>query len=172
MLRVIYRPRLVTPGLLVWVRGHVGSYANSSGRTGGWLARNTPLPPMLEEVVRDLCPERKPAEFTEVALQCYEDGRAVTPCHTDVGTEHSFILSLGPYARMLRLHRVPREVWCPDPQQCGNPDLDVIEIECVRGTVVFMDAEFYAGWHHQIPAEPEVAGERLSLVFRTKTKGS
>ena len=158
MIAVIHRPELVMPELVEWLRRKV-SYEGTDGQAGGWLVRNEPLPPILEAIARAVAPG---VRFDTVHFQGYRDGRATTPCHTDERTGFSAILSIGA-TRTLRIHRQPE-----GGQTCGDYDLDVFRIECRSGTVVFMDEEFYAGWHHQIPADPEVTDERLSIVFRTK----
>lgn len=166
MLEVRHYPELATPELWAWLQPHVGDYANSDGRRSKWLVESEALPLPLAAVARAVCPDVPPGRWTRVALQCYEDGRAQTPCHTDAGaTGFGFVLSLGA-TRTLRLHRVPAGTAAT--AGCGDQDLDVVKVECVPGTVVLMDEAFHASWHHWIAPEPGVTGERLSLVFRTQ----
>lgn len=143
MLAIRYHPELATPALVAWLRSLVRY--DEEGRYSSWL----PMSPLLAGIAEAICP----GEYT-VLLQAYRDGRAITPCHSDA--EGGFILSIGA-TRTLRLHRV-------EPGGCSN--LDVVDIECVEGTVIAMDGAFHAGWHHQIVADASVTEEKLSLVFR------
>ncbi len=168
MLTVRYHPELATPRLYDWLRPRVKSYENSSGRQGMWLVQAPEtLPVILAAVGVAVCPEVDPRDWHTVSLQCYEDGRAVTPCHTDrVGL--TFILSLGA-TRTFRVHRMEGR---PATEACTALDreTDRRDIECAPGTVVMIDEEFYSGWHHEIPLEPDRQGERLALVFRQKPR--
>ncbi len=165
MLTVRHRPELATPTLWDYLKEQLGSYEGSGGQTGKWLWRTPALmPPMLKDLAEALDPGRV---WRTAHCQGYEDGRAQTPCHTDRAGD-TVILSLGA-TRTLRVHRVQPGTQAQD--DCtGNRDLDVFEIECASGTVVAMDEEFYRDWHHWVPPEPDRTGERLSLVFRAKTR--
>ncbi len=124
MLVVRHYPWLVTPLLRVWLRAFV-KY-DDDGRCSCWLATvgaKETLPLLLEHLASAVMPD---VAFEGVLLQCYRDGRAVTPCHADLAGS-GFILSLGA-ARTFRLHRVR------DLPGCGNYDLDVVNVQCVEGT--------------------------------------
>lgn len=152
MLTIRYRPEAATTLLMQWLRPRV--HYDADGRYSMYLVDQTPLPPELRRVANIVCPEVDADQFLVVALQCYRDGNAVTPCHSDAPV-FGFILSLGA-TRTFRVHR----------STCDNP-LDIAEIECVNGMAILMDETFHAGWHHQLVADPGVTKERLSLVFRT-----
>ncbi len=161
MFSVRHYPEIVTPLLWVWLRAFV-KY-DDDGRCSCWLATtgSKPLPLLLGNVARVIAPDRV---FEGVLLQCYRDGQAVTPCHTDL-TGFSFILSLGA-PRTFRIHRT-----LPGGYGCGDYDLDVVSVQCVDGTVLIMDEAFHAGWHHQIVPDPDITEEKLSLVFRVRPGG-
>ncbi len=163
MLAIRHHPELSTVALASWLRSKAAY--DVQGRMGAWLATNGELPRVLEGIAEEICPG---IEFDGVVLQCYRDGNAATDCHTDLGYGIGFILSLGA-TRTFRIHRVGDDF--PVKAGCIDRDLDVCEIECVNGTVIVMDEAFHAHWHHQIAPDPQVTGERLSLVFRTKAKG-
>ncbi len=162
MFSVRHCPDLVTPLLRTWLRAFV-KY-DDDGRGSCWLATTSKqverLPLLLEHLASAIAPG---VAFEGVLLQCYRDGQAVTPCHTDL-TGFSFVLSLGA-PRTFRIHRVR------DLPGCGNYDLDVVNVQCVEGTVLIMDKEFHVGWHHQIVPDPDVTEEKLSLVFRARPGG-
>ena len=163
MLAVRPCPGLVTPALWAWLRPYVRDDDDGGGclwleMSGGKQTATLPL--LLDRVARAVAPD---AIFSGVLLQAYRDGRAVTPCHTDAsGTGFGFILSLGA-ARTFRVH--PTTAACED-------DRGAVAVECVEGTVLVMDEAFQAGWHHRIAPDPDVTGEKLSLVFRTRPGGS
>ncbi len=160
MLAVRQQPELVTPKLLTWLPK--GAY-DADGLWSTWLVEDGKLPPILAAIGEAVCPG---VAFQAVALRGYKDGNAVTPCHSDHRAAGlSFILSMGA-TRTFRLHRVP--AWVKPTQGCGNPDLDVLQIECRAGAVVILSEAFQASWHHQVVADPGVTEERLSLVFRTR----
>ncbi len=155
MFSIRHYPGLVTPLLRVWLRAFV-KY-DDDGRGSCWLATTgkcaETLPLLLGNLADAIMPD---VVFEGVLLQCYRNGRAVTPCHTDAGGA-GFILSIGA-PRTFRIHR--------GMFGCGADALDVVNIECIEGTVLLMDEEFHAGWHHQIVADPDITEEKLSLVFR------
>lgn len=154
MLAVRHYPELATPALRAWLRPFV-SY-DVDGRGSRWFMEGGILLPPLADIVDRVAPG---IVWSGALLQCYRDGRAVTPCHTDAGgTGFGFILSLGA-TRTFRVHRAATACDC---------DLDAVSIECTEGAVLLMDEAFHAGWHHQIAADPGVMGEKLSLVFRTR----
>ena len=150
MLRVLNRPELITAGLLDWLRPFV--HYDAGGRCSRLLKDElAPCPPLLEPIAAAF-----PAPYREIVLQCYRDGHATTPCHTDAGiTGFSFILSIGA-PRTFRVH------WIADG--CANVGR---LIRCENGTVVAMEQRFQDECHHQLAADPAVTEERLSLVFRT-----
>ncbi len=163
MFIVRHHPWLVTPILRTWLRAFV-KY-DVDGRGSCWLATTSKqvekLPMVLEHLASAIAPD---VVFEGVLLQCYRDGRAVTPCHTDASGA-GFILSLGA-SRTFRIHRI-----LPDGYGCGDYDLDVVSVQCVEGTVLLMDEAFHAGWHHQIVPDPDITEEKLSLVFRVRPGG-
>ncbi len=164
MLTIRYCPEAVTPELLAWLRPQV-KY-DTEGRASRWLVEAEPLPPLLAAVVGVVCRGLWKRDYSGVILQCYRNGRAVTPCHSDAGaTGFCFILALGA-TRTFRIHRVPTGT--VPTADCGNPCLDSIQIEAVSGTAILLDEDFHATWHHQVAPDPEVTEERLSLVFRTR----
>ncbi len=154
MFAVRHRPELVTAALRAWLGGFVRY--DDDGRGSCWLATcgRKALPVLLGKVAQAVMPG---VVFPGVLLQSYRDGNAITPCHADASG--GFILSIGA-ARTFRIHR-------SRPGGCDDPVADGITIECVEGTCLLMDAAFHAGWHHQIIADPDITGEKLSLVFRT-----
>jgi hypothetical protein len=167
MLAVRHFPNLATPALMDRLRER--ARYDVDGRASVWLfSGGVYLPADFKEIALAVCPDVPPEAWEGVALQCYRDGNAITPCHSDEGsTGLGFILSLGA-ARTLRTHRVA-ESGLPNP--CGySSQIDVCFIECVNGTAVIWDREFHRTHHHQIVADPG-AGERLSLVFRTSKGG-
>ena len=163
MLAVRHYPELVTPELMDWLSFKVRRGYDDDGLFSQWLVEDDrPLPGPLPDIAQAVCPG---VDFRAVALRGYRDGSAVTPCHSDHGaTGFGFILSLGA-TRTFRAHRVPDGVRAT--AECGDPNLDVLEIQCVSGTVVIMDEAFHRHHHHQVAPDPG-AGERLSLVFRTQ----
>ena len=164
MLTIRHHPELATPALLAWLRPFVRY--DGEGRGCRWLVEDAPLPPELAAVARAVCPGLGAGAFSGVILQCYRDGRATTPCHSDAGaTGFSFVLSLGA-PRTWRTHRVPPGTRAT--AGCGDPGLGVLEIEAVPGLAVLMGEDFHKDHHHQVAADPGVTGERLSLVFRTR----
>jgi alkylated DNA repair dioxygenase AlkB len=159
MLAVRHYPQLVTPGLRAWLQAF--ARYDADGRGSVWLATCSKqvkkLPLLLANVANTVAPG---LPFSGALLQCYHDGNAVTPCHTDAGgTGFSFILSVGA-TRTFRIHRGS----CVD-------SLDAMTIECIEGTVIVMDESFQRDWHHQIIPDPNITGEKLSLVFRTNPGG-
>ncbi len=148
---------LATPALLAWLRPHI-EY-DAGGRCSKVLkSETTPLPPELAAVAQAVSGH---THFREVVLQCYQHGRAGTPCHSDVGiTGDSFILSLGA-PRTFRIHAVG--------SPCDGPDK--IDVQCVSGLVVFMEERFHQSWHHQLALDEGVTEERLGLVFRMAPGG-
>jgi alkylated DNA repair dioxygenase AlkB len=155
MLTIRQRPEAITPALLALIRPKV--QYDVDGRYSTYLPAEANE---LRRLARFVCPEVDSADFRDVVLQAYRDGNAITPCHRDAAT-FGFILSIGA-TRTFRIHREP----CRDGG-CRNPGLDIIDIECVHGTVIRMDASFHEGWHHQVLPDARVKEERLSLVFRT-----
>ena len=128
MFAVRHHPELVTPELRAYLRPFVRY--DGDGRGCRTLADDR-LPPELADAARAVAPG---VAFSGVVLQCYRDGAAVTPCHTDHGiTGFSFILSLGA-ARTFRIHRVG-----PGASGCGDYYLDALTVECVEGTALLMD---------------------------------
>ena len=165
MISVRHYPELVTPALRAWLRAFV-TY-DADGRGSCWLAtigkEAEALPAMLKGIADAVAPGRI---WSGALLQCYRDGEAGTPCHTDAsGTGFGFILSLGA-PRTFRVHRVPSGA-----SGCGDYDLDAALVQCIEGTVLVMDEDFQRGWHHQIVLDLGIVGEKLSLVFRTKPGG-
>lgn len=158
MLTIRQRPEAATALLMQWLRPRV--QYDADGRFSAYLVDEAPLPAELRRVANLVCPEVDADSFRGVILQAYRDGRAATPCHSDAPV-FGFILSLGA-PRTLRLHRVPDGGGCSD--------LDTIRVECVNGTAILMDADFHAGWHHQLVPDIGMMRERLSLVFRTSTR--
>ncbi len=162
MLSVRHFPNLATAALWDWLRPF--AKYDADGRASRQLSAGVePLAPGLESVARAVCPEAKPGEWESVLVQCYRDGSAVTPCHSDLtSTGFGFILSLGA-ARTFRVHRTERD-------SCIDYDVSPTLIECVNGTAVIMDEEFHRRHHHQIVPDAG-AGERMGLVFRTRPRG-
>lgn len=157
MLAVRHRPELATQELMDWLRPQIRY--DAEGRFSMWLNHGE-LQPQLAVIAEAVCPGVK---FSGVVLQAYQHGLAVTPCHSDRrATGFCFILSLGS-PRRFRVHRTD--------QACDAPDLDAIWIECPSGTLLIMDEDFQNHWHHQVVSDPNVTGEKLSLVFRTQPTG-
>ncbi len=155
MLSIRYCPEAITPALLALLRPRV--CYDADGRASVYLVDHAMPAPELKAVAAAVCPETDPNLFRCVILQAYRDGRATTPCHSDLGSA-GFILSVGA-TRTFRVHRV-------SAAGCGDGATDAISIECVHGTAVVMDEAFHSGWHHQVVADESVTEERLSLVFR------
>jgi alkylated DNA repair dioxygenase AlkB len=91
--------------------------------------------------------------FTTVAFQAYRNG-AGCDWHADTPFDAQAILSLGA-TRTFGLRLVG-----------GEPSW----VEVSSGSLVFMPPGFQRTHEHCVPVE-DVAGERISLVFRTVAKG-
>lgn len=152
-------PHLASAALFARLRS--AARYDADGRHSRWLWSGGPgLAADLASIACAVCPELPLSAWQGVLMQCYRDGNAVTPCHSDFGHAMGFILSLGA-TRTLRVHRT-----LDGTAACGDYDLDAVRIECAHGTALVMDGEFHATHHHQLVADPG-AGERISLVFRT-----
>lgn len=91
--------------------------------------------------------------FTIVAFQAYRNGSGCD-WHTDGPFDAQAILSLG-VTRTFGIRR---------------PGEDPAWIPVGHGDLVSMPSGFQAEWEHCVPVE-DVAGERVSLVFRTPMEG-
>jgi alkylated DNA repair dioxygenase AlkB len=114
------------------------------GRATGYLEE-----PWLAPVVAALDDQFK-LRFTVAAFQAYRNGWAGCDWHADANFEAQAILSLGA-SRTLGTRRGDEIHWTwLDP-----------------GDLVWMPPGFQREWEHCVPIEPDVHGERVSLVFRT-----
>ncbi len=152
------------PGLLAAVRASFAYSPPGDDRATGYLYEQpghgwpAPLavagPALLDDLagLLDVC-------FTVVAFQAYRGG---TGCdwHTDLAFDAQAVLSLG-VTRTFGVRLLA------DDGSYGEPDWLAVH----HGDLVVMPSGFQAQWQHCVPAEP-VAGERVSLVFRTVERGS
>ena len=113
----------------------------------GWVAPLADVGPVLLDELDAL----RGVRFTIVAVQAYRDG-AGCEWHADTPFDAQAILSLGAPRRFGIATRTG--------QRMSYTVLD-------DGDLIFMPSGFQAEWLHCIPEEPDVTGERCSLVFRT-----
>ncbi len=136
------------PGLLAAVRASFAYSPPGDDRATGYLyeqpGHGWPMPlAVAGPALLDDLAGLLDVCFTVVAFQAYRGG---TGCdwHTDLAFDAQAVLSLGVTSTFGAVH---------------------------HGDLVVMPSGFQAQWQHCVPAEP-VAGERVSLVFRTVERGS
>lgn len=114
-----------------------------------WPAALSTAGPALLDQLAELLGTR----FTIVAFQAYRNGSGCG-WHTDSPFDAQAVLSLG-VTRTFGIRR---------------PGADPAWIPVAHGDLVSMPSGFQAEWEHCVPIE-DVAGERVSLVFRTPMEG-
>lgn len=118
------------------------AYADGENRATSYLDGWPEIVDALEDLVG--------VRFTIVAFQAYRDGTAGCDWHADTPFDAQAILSLGT-PRFFAIRK-------------GNEEHKLL---VAGGDLFYMPSGFQRSWLHSLPPDPQVDGERISLVFRT-----
>ena len=143
--------RVPCPRLSAWY-GVDGAHYAYSGHT------YLPLPfsPLLNEIRREV-ESATGHPFNSVLLNAYRDGRDSMGWHSDDEPELGVrpviaSVSLGATRRFRLRHR--------------RQDLDPVALDLEHGSLLVMDGDTQAHWHHAVPKTRRLVELRVNLTFR------
>jgi len=147
---VLYGKRILQPRLIAWGGERPYRY---SGQTLEPRAMVPALLPVLEAVQA-----RTHVPFNHVLVNRYRDGLDSMGFHADDEPE----LGDNPQVATVSLGASRRFVLRPR----RGRDLEPLHHELEHGSLLIMGGTCQRQYHHGIPRQPSVTGERVSLTFR------